>query len=159
MITKPMWKTIVTFLVQFFFIAISVFTILILYTMITRTWFSIPPLRVVSLTQTPNKDLCANETYKVLVEVTPLRTTLVSFYLVVRDEQNNHFVDRNQTPLFEIPTEAGITFTQELPWSIPNLPPGHYERILGVRGHDPDETPIIFIEGFDIGDKEHCIND
>lgn len=152
MSVKPLWKRIAYFAVQFFLIAVSVFTVLVLYTMISRSLFNSPPLIVVSLTQPPMDALCPNATYDVLVKVTPLKTTLVSFYLVVRDEDNNHYVDRNQTPLFEVPSEAGVTFTQTLPWKIPDLPPGKYERILSLRGHDPDEAPLVFVEGFTIGE-------
>lgn len=148
---KRLWGRISSIVGLAALIIVCVASVLTAYFAITSSFFSDPPLRVVPLTQPPSAILCADAEYSLLVEVTPLRTTLVSFYLVVRDKNNNHYVDRDQTPLFEIPTEEGVRFTQRLPWKIPTLPPGEYERILGVRGHDPDEKPLVFTEKFTIG--------
>lgn len=136
----------------FYAIMIAVLTISLLVAAVPvyRAYFNDPPVHVVSLDKSPTSPVCPGAAMDIHSRVTVDSPTLLLLYVSVMDEGQN----------FNIPDTAQYvgprlhphkaTFTQYVAWTVPELAPGKYSRVFGVRGHDGDETPVFLLLPFEV---------
>lgn len=118
--------------------------------------FDHPPVSTRFVSE-PNEEVCVGEVYDMVLEIKTTKTVIVFIYLSNQLPDGSHIIHPEQQPIMVIPHEGSSLFDQPIIWVVPDLPPGEYTRVLGVRGHDTDEDPLISSQKFVIAedcDKE-----
>lgn len=138
--------------------------IFLLIIFVYRIYFNTPPFDVLSLTRPPAEALCPGDTYEVWVEIKTNRTVVVFIYVTNRTPDGNHVVHPDQPSTLVIPVGSKTQFRQSIKWVVPDVPAGvASQRVLGFRGHDTDEDPLIFgdrqesLQNFVIAPKQQCL--
>lgn len=54
------------------------------------------------------------------------------------------------TVLFTTASPVAHDIVDEAPWTVPALPPGHYQRVVGVTTYGRSSTPAFLITHFEI---------
>lgn len=127
-------------------------TILAVISAATRVYFNTPPLSVRPLSFPYTGKLCPGDVYTVRKEITARKTVIIFIYISNELPDGSHINHPRQQPTMVIPHEGEGTFVQPIEWIVPPLPPGTYTRVLGVRGHDADEDPLITKHEFTISE-------
>lgn len=134
----------------------GVFTVLLIIaaSLVLRPLFDVPPISVRALSFPYTGKLCPGDSYMAMKEITAQRTVIIFIYISNELPDGSHVIHPLQQPTLVIPHEGAGTFVQPIEWVVPDLPPGTYTRILGVRGHDASQSPLITKHEFTI--SEDC---
>lgn len=123
-------------------VTVVLFTIIVFVYLL---YFNLPPFDVTSLTHPPAGTLCPGDVYEDWVEIRTNGTVVIFIYVTNRTPDGNHMIHPDQPAAMVIPVSGEITFKQSFKWVVPDVPPGVVnQRVLGFRGHDTDEDPLIF---------------
>lgn len=124
----------------------------VLIAVIFQTWFNDPPIRVRSLDQPLDHALCPGDALSVRNQIEVDGPVLLYSYFSVMDATENHNINGTQVsngPPRTHPIKS--SFTQSILWTVPDLPPGNYVRVLAFRGTDGRENSIFSVYPFAIG--------
>lgn len=126
-------------------VALVTVVLLALLTFVLVYYFNEPPFAVTVLTTPPTAPVCPGDIYDVWAEIDTEHTVVIFVYVTNKTLNGNHVVHPDQPVTTVIPVSGDITFKQSFQWHVPDLPPGiPNNRVLGFRGHDTDEEPLIF---------------
>lgn len=118
-------------------------------------WFDGPPIAVNLIGDLP-AEVCSGETYEIVAEIKANATTIIFSYISTERPNGTHVNHPNQPLYFPIPHAGESTFLQPFIWVVPELSGSDvFTRVMGFRGHDTDEEPLIIEEPFTIK-KESC---
>lgn len=124
----------------------------VLLAVIFQTWFNDPPIRVQVLDKPLDHALCPGEILTVHNRIEVDGPVLLFSYFSVMDETENHNINGTQVSNGSPRTHPRQSdFTQTLLWTVPELSPGNYVRVLAFRGTDGRENSIFATYPFSIG--------
>jgi hypothetical protein len=136
--------------------ALVTIALLVVAVLIQRAFFNAPPVHVVTLDPADLGVLCPGQAVSLTNRVTVDMPVVLFFYLSTMDETETFNMLDTQTSFPGRPHPHAGTFTQMLPWTVPDLPPGNYARTLAVRGTDGDENPVMITAKYEIASREDC---
>lgn len=128
------------------------FVMLVLTLVALYVFFRDPPFSVESLSRPSDEHLCPGETYGIDVEIKTKTPVIIFIYISNMLPNGSHVVHSDQPSTLPIPYPEMSSFMQKLIWVVPDLPSGTYRRVLGFRGHDTDERPLIVLQPFVIAE-------
>ncbi len=122
-------------------------SLLVAVAAIFQAYFNNPPVHVQSLDTPPSVPVCPGMPLHFNNRVTVEKPTVLFLYTSVMDETTSYNIPGTPESLGPRPHPHPSTFDQFIPWTVPPLPPGTYNRTFALRGHDTDEDPLfIFLE-------------
>lgn len=133
-------------------VSVILLIMLVLLVMALYVYFRDPPFTVRSLSRPSDEHVCPDETYNVEVEIETKSPVIIFIYVSNMLPNGSHILHPSQPGLPPIPYPEMSFFVQSFPWVVPDLPSGTYMRVLGFRGHDTDEKPLIVLQPFVIAE-------
>lgn len=143
-------QTIRNWVLQAVFAAIAVSAFLLLITVIYRGYFNIPPVLVTRLNNADLGDICPGDYYPIEDRIQVERPIVLLLYISVLDQNATHSYNDTQTSFPGRPHPKPSVFVQSLPWTVPDLLPGKYTRVLAIRGTNGAEDPIFIESTFEV---------
>lgn len=144
---EPNWRSMVwwrNLLLQGLAVSIILFLLIVLAAALNNQYGKFPPVHVTSLDPLDLGELCTGESIPIHNLITIDLPTVVTYDWSTMDEARhfNFLGTSYRYPGLPHPVPE-VTFRQEMPWSVPDLPPGRYARVFSARGHDSDEKPAF----------------
>lgn len=130
------WKSTWQWLI--YVLGASVFTIVLLI-VVALVWgdaLNPPSFSIVALDTESTRAFCPGESLDIHNRVTVSHPTILFFYISVMTEDLGHNINGTQLNFPGRPHPIPSSFRQSLPWVVPDIPPGIYQRVVSVR--DPD---------------------
>jgi hypothetical protein len=116
-----------------------------------RTVFDQPPIMITSLNESPLVPVCPGVEIPIRNHVIVKRPTILLMYISVTDIGENYNLNNTGRILEPRLHPHESEFDHEIPWTVPELSPGSYARVLAIRGHNPEEDPVFVDMFFTIG--------
>jgi hypothetical protein len=126
-------------------------TLIVAMALVWRAFFNDPPVHVESMDKPFAEPICPGDIFLLNNRVTVDRPVVLFFYLSVMDENAQQNINNTQVSFPGRTHPHPSAFHQLLPWTVPDLPPGKYTRVLAIRGTDGRENPIFLLAKFEIG--------
>lgn len=140
-----------------FGIAVMVVALFLAVVAIYRACCDAPPIAMTPIGDSlVDRPVCPGEEHDVASIVTVTKPTLLYLYISVMDEKSDYNIPETQLSFVPRPHPHAASFTQHLSWIVPELDTGSYTRVVTVRGHDTDESPVFYIVPFRI--RPDCRN-
>lgn len=146
------WHAFGIALAQAFLAGIVVIAMLLLLSTIYRIYYNTPPIKVERIDPQDLGALCPGDSYPISNRITIQRPLVVLLYTSTLDATATHNLNDTQASFTARPNPKAATFEQRLPWTVPDLPPGNYTRVLALRGTNGAEDPIFVESKYSIGD-------
>jgi hypothetical protein len=124
-------------------IGIVTISLLVATAAIFRVYFNQPPVHIESLDTPPSVPVCPGMPLHIHNRVMIDRPTVLFVYVSVMDETTSYNMPGTSESLGPRPHPQPSAFEQEIPWTVPALKPGRYNRTFAIRGHDTDEDPLF----------------
>jgi len=124
--------------------------LIVLVTIVYDTWFNNPPLAVTSLDPDPLGIFCAGEQVPINNEIAIDRAIVMFYYVSTLDRQTHANLIGTQRAFTDILHPAPAKFVQQLPWTVPDLPPGEYTRVFAVRNVEGTQRTAFIVRDFEI---------
>lgn len=112
------------------------------------------PIKVIQLDKPPEFPLCPGTRMDASNMITVERPTILHIVISVMNETKDYNVPNTNHALEPRPHPRPAVFQQDIPWVVPNLPPGKYNRTITMSGNDSDEHPLFVFQEFEVG--ENC---
>lgn len=148
----PTWRAVLRALGAAFLTGLATLGVVIVAAMINLLYFNNPPVVVTQLDKPLTHTICPGEVLSVHNQLEVDGPVLLYSYFSVMDENANYNI--NDTQVSNGPPRPhphASSFTQTLLWTVPDLPPGRYTRVLAFRGTDGRENSIFSLYNFEIG--------
>lgn len=98
--------------------------------------------------------VCPDQPQVLHLHVSVLRSMLLYIYLTVLDETESYNIDNTQVSFPPRQQPKPTHFDLNLPWTVPDLPPGTYRISVYFRGDIDSQKSARFSKRFRIG--ENC---
>ena len=137
-----------------FFAAVFTVMLFMIVVLIYNLFFNFPPVQITNTEPKYLGEFCPGDDIPIHNHVEVSNEVILFYYTSVKDETAayNIFGTQITYPGFVHGTIA--EFDQDVPFEIPDLPPGNYIRSFGARGTDGRQRAIIIENEFTI--KENC---
>lgn len=149
---RPSWRVFGVAFAQAFLAGVVVIAMLIMVSTVYRMYYNTPPIRVQMIDPIDLGVLCPGDSYPIANRITVQHPLVLLLYASTLDESATHNLNDTQASFPARPNPKATTFEQHLPWTVPELPPGHYVRVLALRGTNGAEDPIFVESQYTIGE-------
>lgn len=114
-------------------------------------YFNKPPVDIKTLDPEHLGVLCPGQELPIHNLVTIPKQVIAIYYVSILDESGLANIPGHQETFSGFTHPNPGTFTQVLPWTVPRLPPGLYNRSFAGRGTDGTEESAYVTASFMIG--------
>lgn len=115
-----------------------------------------PPIQIESLDPAIINDLCSGSRITATLDVKITAPAIIVYYISVMNKTEERQLIGTQEVYRGLPYPRVGHFTQILPWTVPNLPPGNYVRVVAAIGSNGSDKPEMEVTRFNI---KRCLND
>lgn len=136
-----------------FMIALVTLSVLVLFTVIVQSFVLSPPVEYTPLHQVEKERYCPGDEFNATGYLKIKRQTILYTYISVVDENTNISLVPSDIPLPPQPVLVTNDLLIEIPFTIPQLSPGKYVRLIAFRGYNDSERPSFYLTPFQIGDN------
>lgn len=113
-------------------------------------FFNAPPLTLTSLDPADLGVLCPGDAMNIHNEVEIHDDIIVFYYVSTMDAAANSNVLGTQRAFVDQLHPHPARFMQTLPWTVPDLPPGNYTRVFGVRNVGSTQDVVFIVAEYEI---------
>lgn len=132
-------------------VAATTLVLAFLWGVLNATFFNLAPIGVETLDFPRNATFCPGENFDIHVKITLSKPIVLYTYIAVLDESLIQDLPDDQQNPIPSPHPVASTYNHKIPWVVPHLPPGHYNRVVGFRGPNGYEKAVYLIQPFMIG--------
>lgn len=154
----PNFTTWPRFVMQAVVIGLVTMALLLLMMTVYYAFFNVPPVRIVSLDPPDLGELCPGQQLTIHNHVLVEDSITLIYYTGTMDTGENFNYPGTQTTFSGFMHPHASNFQQEIPWVVPDLPPGEYMREFGVRGTRGDQSAVYVGSTYRIGADCHPID-
>lgn len=140
------------FLAQALAVGFIVISMLILITVLYNLYGNRPPIRIISLDPVNLGDLCPGDLYPIHNHIEIQSVAFIVYHTTVMDEDQVKNIADTQTATKDYIHPKIAQYEQNLPWIVPDIPPGKYTRVFAALGTNGNNKPEIVSSEFSIPD-------
>ncbi len=119
-----------------------------------RTFFNRPPISITSLDPAHLGDFCPTDEVPIHNYVNINDSIIVFYYISTLDEEANMNYAGTQRAYVDMLHPHPASFEQVFSWKVPELPPGSYSRVFGVRNVGAIQDVVFLVATYNI--KRGC---
>lgn len=135
--------------------AIVLIAFLLLWGTIARMQADETPVDIIGLDGDDLGEICPGLRMVIHTRVIVDRPSVLVYYISVMEETGSQNIIGEQTIYYGQIHPRVADFESEMPWQVPDLPPGKYIRAVAVRDIDSQDLPEFQESAFVIG-REKC---
>ena len=119
---------------------------------IRYAYFNDPPIELVSRDPANLGMLCPGDELYAHTKVSIHKKIIVIFYMSTLDVTGSHNMIGTQSAFTDLLHPRPSTFEQALPWTVPDIPPGRYRRVIAARNVARNENTVFVEAIYEIGE-------